>query len=300
MNERKGYQGGIVWPLVLIGAGVILLLNNLGVSDINLWEVALRLWPALLIGFGIELLIPRRSLWGTLAAFLAVIAVLVASYWLMTFDQVRSSSLYEFNQPRQGASRAEITIDQAVGELDITTVSAGSSLVSGTIQSGERFQPETNFTQSGSAARFELMDSARQFGPFPVYMGTRRWDVGLSEGLPLDLKLHQGVGLARLELAQAELTSFNGDFGVGRLVLKLPAGDLSEVKIDGGVGEVMLVLPAGEVYEIQLDRGLSTLQYPASFRLDGSVLRSRQPGENETPIVITIDMGVGSIRIVED
>ncbi|MFN8595566.1 MAG: DUF5668 domain-containing protein [Anaerolineae bacterium] len=45
------------WPIVLIGAGVIFLPNNLGVIQGNPWSVIWRLWPVLLIALGLEILI---------------------------------------------------------------------------------------------------------------------------------------------------------------------------------------------------------------------------------------------------
>ena len=42
----------LFWPIILIGVGVILLLNNLGVIMGSPWEVIWRLWPVLLIALG--------------------------------------------------------------------------------------------------------------------------------------------------------------------------------------------------------------------------------------------------------
>jgi len=45
----RGPQGrppSLFWPLVLIGAGVALLLSNLGYLPWQWWNVLWRLWPA--------------------------------------------------------------------------------------------------------------------------------------------------------------------------------------------------------------------------------------------------------------
>lgn len=49
-ERRHGLRGrGIFWPLLLIGAGVIFLLQNAGVISGNGWELFLRFWPLLII-----------------------------------------------------------------------------------------------------------------------------------------------------------------------------------------------------------------------------------------------------------
>ncbi len=46
----------LIWPFVISGAGVLLLLGNLGVFDINVWNV---IWPAILIATGLSLIFDR-------------------------------------------------------------------------------------------------------------------------------------------------------------------------------------------------------------------------------------------------
>src|SRR3972149_730312 len=55
------YRPNLFWPIVLIGAGVIFLLNNTGVITGNPWPVILNLWPVLLIVAGLDILLGRQS-----------------------------------------------------------------------------------------------------------------------------------------------------------------------------------------------------------------------------------------------
>ena len=49
MEERKDtHRGGLVGPAILIGAGVVLLMNTLGLWPWSVWWMVLRLWPVLL------------------------------------------------------------------------------------------------------------------------------------------------------------------------------------------------------------------------------------------------------------
>ena len=64
------------WPLVLIGAGVLLLLSNLGFVSWESWNLVWRLWPLLLIGLGIALLVGRRSTLGAIVSRVLILCLI--------------------------------------------------------------------------------------------------------------------------------------------------------------------------------------------------------------------------------
>lgn len=47
-----------IWPLLLIAAGIVLLLQNFGMLD---WAALKQWWPVGLIAAGLLMLIPRRD-----------------------------------------------------------------------------------------------------------------------------------------------------------------------------------------------------------------------------------------------
>jgi hypothetical protein len=54
-------KSNIVGPLVLIAIGILFLLKNLGLTDLNLGRILSVWWPAILIVVGISLLFKRNS-----------------------------------------------------------------------------------------------------------------------------------------------------------------------------------------------------------------------------------------------
>ena len=50
----------IVGPLILIAIGILFLLKNLGLTDLNLGRILSIWWPAILIVVGISLLFKRN------------------------------------------------------------------------------------------------------------------------------------------------------------------------------------------------------------------------------------------------
>jgi hypothetical protein len=74
-----------LWPLVLVGAGVLLLLSNLGFVPWESWNLVWRLWPLLLIGLGIELLIGRRSTLGAIVSGVLILCLIGGAIVLVFF-----------------------------------------------------------------------------------------------------------------------------------------------------------------------------------------------------------------------
>ena len=62
LPERRRYRGGLGLPVILVGIGIVLLLNNFGIVDWNVREVIVYGWPLLIVVAGIDSLIGGRGL----------------------------------------------------------------------------------------------------------------------------------------------------------------------------------------------------------------------------------------------
>ena len=129
METEHRERHGLVWPVMLIGTGVVLLLSNTGRLPWGVWQTLLSLWPVLLIAAGLDLLFGRRSTWGALLAALLALAVLVGallsitvSYFfyfnnirlrvlltsmLATFIGLLTFAIVIFDQPERGELRVK-------------------------------------------------------------------------------------------------------------------------------------------------------------------------------------------------
>jgi len=66
----------VFWPLLFIGAGVLLLLSNLGYLPSQSWDALWRLWPLLLVALGVDQLIGRHSMIGAIFSALFVLMLI--------------------------------------------------------------------------------------------------------------------------------------------------------------------------------------------------------------------------------
>lgn len=102
MNQH--FFGKTVWGLLLIGAGVLFLLNQTGTVDVNPVELAVDFWPAILIYFGLKGIFIQRKLeygWGGSYVW-NIFIMLLGVYFLLRnldIDILDGLNLWEFAVP---------------------------------------------------------------------------------------------------------------------------------------------------------------------------------------------------------
>ncbi len=296
--EGQRRVGSLVWPLVLIGLGVVLLLNNLGMLDWSVWEMILRLWPVLLIGLGLELLIGRRSVWGSLLAALMVLAVLAGAVFLFRSPGRTAGTTETVSQALGGAERGEVTIDFGVGRLTVDAGAAGDMLVEGrvTLAAGQRLISEGRVAGGVAYYRIGSEDSGAAW--LGGAAGERReWALHLNPTVPLALTLRSGVGETRLDLSGLQVTDLEIHSGVGQVVVLLPGQGRVRVSVDAGVGELVLRVPRSMAVRMEVDGGLGQVSVPTDFEREDEMYLSPGFDTSQDRADIQVDGGVGRIVV---
>lgn len=294
--------GGIVGPVLLIGAGIFFLLSNLGIITANFWDVAWRLWPIVLIAIGLDLLIGRRSIWSSLIVLVVTVGVLAAGFfWLIANDGLAGDTVSEtISQPLSGAESAEVDINFGVGRVTLDALPAeADELIAGTIAIPEEIRVEQSFNMDGDVATYRLQtEGTVRAAPFFGDSSNRwRWDLQLNRDVPLNLSVDTGVGETALDLRQLTLESLNVDTGVGQTTVTLPGRGRLEATISGGVGELTVELPAGVPARIQADTGLGGTNVEGDFEQQGNVYISPNYEDAPDRISLTLSAGVGQVNV---
>lgn len=301
MNEHRSRGVSLFGPLLLIAAGIILLLNTMGILDWSIWWQLLRLWPILLVAAGLDLLIGRRSLLGSLVAAILILAILGAALWVTVSDTIQVGSLTteQISQPLGEATRAQVIIDPAVGVLQVEALPEAANLVEGELYLASGEQIEQDFSVTGSQATYELRTAQRSFGPFNWGWSDRRvWDLGFSPRPTLALEADLGAGEAILDLRGLTVSDLQVDVGLGRLEVTLPAEGQLEGSLEGAIGQTVIIVPEGMALRIEADTGLAGRDIPAGYQEDGDTITS--PGydtaDNRTELQVGQAIGLLEIR----
>lgn len=278
-GERKpAHPPQLFWPLLLIAAGVLLLLTNLGLLTGPAWGVLWRLWPLLLIALGVEVWVGRRSVAGALVSAFVLLALLALAL-VLALSAERLPALRPLTEgPEWQTSRIEhplAGVERATVEIHWSNVpgylAALSSFDHEHLLTGEvDYVGELDFTvtaQEGHAQVWLASQSDLWAWPWQFGGGPQRWDVRLSPHIPLALVVDASSGPCTLDLRDLWVEQLTLDASSGRIDLLLPAQHSIEATIEGSSGMLEIRLPPGVGARVELEAGSGGFFPSERFRL---------------------------------
>jgi hypothetical protein len=288
--------------VILIGLGIVFLLNNLGALEWSVWEVIFRLWPVLLIAAGLDFLIGRRSVWGSLLALVLILAVLAGALWLFGAG-IGTGRVVTGEDVRQALDEAallgaEVVIAPAVGTLHIEALPESANLVEGVIRLGRGERLMRDFAVEDETATFTLRSEGVAFGPFVGSWGDQwGWDLGLNPDVPLRLEISLGVGQSDVDLTGLTVSDLEVNMGVGQTTVTLPDEGRFQAKIEGAIGEMIVVIPEGMAARIRVDTGLAASQLPDGYQRRDDVYTSPGYESADNRVDLEVSQAIGNITI---
>jgi hypothetical protein len=298
-RPEQGRRVSLVGPAILIGLGVILLLNTLGLLAWSVWEAVFRLWPVLLIAVGLEIILNRLSVWGSLLALVLTALVLAGMLWLLGPD-ISTGQVVAGEEVRQAlgeASRAEVLIEPGIGWLSIEALPESANLVEGVVRAGRGQGVRRHFAVVGQTATFTLRSEGEMFGPFIGWGDQLGWELGLASGVPLDLKIELGAGRADLDLTGLTVDDLEVSMGIGQAIVTLPDEGRFQAKIEGAIGETVVVIPAGLEARIRVDTGLAVSDLPDGYQQRDDVYTSPDYASADNRVDLEVSQAIGKITI---
>jgi len=302
----------VFWPLIFISAGVLLLLSNLGYLPWESWGVLWRLWPLLIIALGIDLLIGQRSVIGAIISAVLILVLISAIVLVALFAQ-NIPGLSDWIEPLElrtehvehslaGVEQATVYVDWTSMPGYLSALEDSPNLIEGDVD----YVGDLTFRVDVRGGQADVVLDSRFTG---IWFGSwlfgdqsdKRWDVGLSPDVPLDLTLDAGSGPCDFDLAGLQVSGLVLDVGSGPVDLVLPSDSTFEARIDGGSGPLAIVLPRGVGAQVVLDSGSGPFSPDERFELVQG--KSSSDGTWETDnyrtaqhtITLEIDQGSGPV-----
>lgn len=298
-EPRPRRRGGMFWPLVLIGVGLIALLANYGIIQPVSVVSLLALWPALLILLGIDIAFSRRWPVPTLAAEVVIIgAALVlaatqpSALSLGTFTFTTSKDCVNpapsVSVPRGSLQSLRLTVNGGAARYRVT--GGASAALEATADGTDVCVRDQS---SGTHGDISLSQSGSHFGGNVVVT------VRVPNDLLLSLAVNGGAGEFLIDLHDVKVTDVRMSVGASTttIVLPQPTGDVA-VRMEGGASNVNVEIPADVEARVIVSGGLiSTNSTNPRATKNGSVIETPGYGTATNRVSINISGGASSITV---
>jgi hypothetical protein len=302
MNERSRDRGlSIVGPFILIGLGIVLLLQQLNMLQWSLWEVAFRLWPLIIIAVGADILIARRSFIGAVASLLIVLALLVGGIYLMGTGPEKTGGKLtseEIAYDLGDAASGDIHLTLDAGQMTVDGLSEDSpSVIAGMIRQAPNESVTSGHTFTGSKVNVDIQSRWPQTYFFNTTGIDHTWDLALTGRVPLTIELSLGAGQIVADLSGLKVTSVDVKIGAGQLILTLPAGSDIDVNVSIGAGDAEIRIPDSAAVKVDCTTGVGNCALPNGSGFWGQDYTSPGYAAADDQIRIEVTIGVGEARV---
>jgi hypothetical protein len=290
-------RNGVVGPSLMIGLGVIFLLNNFGYLVLDVWQLILSLWPVLLIAFGFDLLIGRRSWLLSLIGVMVVLAILIGAIGLIGSTAYAAAG-QEIRYPLEGVEQAEMDFSIPVGSMTMEATSETGVLLVGEVPDGGGITVQEQFSVQGGTAALKISGEGATV-IMPGMASPYRWDFQVAPEVPLTLNVSQGAGAVNLDLSELVLSDLNASLGAGQIVLSLPEDQSFSGHLSGGVGQLVVVVSEGLGVRITSGTALAAFSAPEGYEQTGAVYTSPNYSTAAERVELELDLAVGSVVVKE-
>jgi hypothetical protein len=196
------------------------------------------------------------------------------------------------------AKSVRVEINMGAGNLEVTG-GADKLLEADFAYNVARLKPEVKYTD-GTLVVWQPGSKG-----LPAFQGItdyrNEWDLRLSDGVPMDLRVNLGAGSSNLNLAGLSLTGLDISLGAGEYTIDL-SGDWTRdlhVTIDTGAANIRLRLPKDVGVRVQVEAGPHTIE-TTDLTLDGDVYTNAAYGVSDVTMRIDMETGIGQINLEVD
>lgn len=241
-------RGFLAWGVFLLIVGAIPLAVRAGyVSDDQIQNVG-SLWPLILIGIGVGIILAR-----TRYAFLG--GILVAATFGVIVGGVLSGGIVGFGsgacgpgggpltafEPRDGSftgASGSVDLELNCGDLSLAVAPGTAWHVEGEARDGDR----PNVEAGNDSLRVSSHESGR--GWLDGLNDREQWRVTLPESVRLDVSLDLNAGSSTLALGSASVDSLDLSLNAASVTLDLAAvREIGDLQVDLNAGALNLTVP---------------------------------------------------------
>ncbi|MBN1331980.1 hypothetical protein JW978_03795 [Candidatus Dojkabacteria bacterium] len=320
-KEQEFDHHGFSCAFILIGAGVLLLLNTTGVISWDLWSNIWQLWPLVFVIWGIEMIIGKNRvlncLFGCFTAFIFLFFVgLVAAAtddsfknWVdnnigINLSEISLIKKAEYTEEEftikdsdyEGIESRAVALDLGAGKYTLTDENSLNFLEAG-LKYAEKFEnPEWSVEENKGNLSIGFETRQKWIAFLANYENEYNFNFGRSDILT-DLDVNLGAGEGEMDFERLDIDKLDLDIGAGEITIDLGSGAIpNEINIDIGAGEATLVLPEDVELDVEYDIGAGQMEIDGKkYSGDGQFTQDLE-NAFET-LKIKVNVGAGQLLV---
>ncbi len=262
-------RNSLFWGVLIILVGILFLLSNLNLLNINAWNL---IWPIFLILLGVWFL------------------------WGIT-QRGRGFETQNLSLPVENTRQAQIDIRHGAGRLSINAQTQPGELLAGSFAGGVDHELRRNV----DSANVRLSAPTNRWMDIPWSTGGTgfEWSIGLNPGIRLNMDLKTGASESSIDLSRLLVSDLRIETGASSTNLMLPenAGK-TRVQVKSGAASFNIRVPQGVGGRIRVQSGLADVKIDgARFPRQGDYYQSADYDVSPNSADIYIETGVGSVDI---
>lgn len=303
--NKKGIGAGVF----LLGLGIIWLLVNLNILELNIFGALFKLWPLLFIVVGVSIIFKNNPVVKALSwlSFIVVILSYGTYYKNDSPFKNRHSENIQITE-ESGDSRASVISESMrtglkTGSLELDVAGLGLKLASGNdrlieaTSNDKLWDHKINYSNDNENVSIKLEGGRSSI----LNQKSKDYEIKLNKDILWDISLDTGATGGTLDLSDLKVNRLEIDSGAVsyRIILggNIPTMD---VKLDSGASNFDIEIPSGDIgVRVNFDGGLnSTNLNSLGWKKNGSTYESPNYSSAKSKINIDSDMGLGKFNII--
>lgn len=298
-SSPHSQRGPLYVGLLVIGVGLLFLINNFTGLAFNIGALFRFFWPLILIAIGLRLLIKNTTtLIATLVGVIIVTAIILATPGLLPTGSSKHSE-QQANELVAGSSALRFKLDFGASNLNITDLEDSTQAYSAIFRNSGTLEETVKRDAATLAVTLQAESDHFDWQELWQQNRDREAQVAINSSLPVEFELDGGASKNNLDFSNILLQRLKLDIGAAETVLKLGARTDLDATIDAGASKLTLLLPQSAGVEIIADNSFGSGNFQAAgFNQTGNVYRSGDFNVQPHRITIRLDAGASSTNVV--
>ncbi len=320
------HRGSVFFPFLLITAGLVLWLVNIGYLPQANLNGLFYVWPLLLVFLGLDILIGYKARWINALIWLCAMALILGlllygpALGLLPQVEIKHTTLSE---PIGETRSATIALDLPPMPTTLTALEANAALFEASITyiRNYKYQVYTNVLNDTFITLADRDGAGFFFYPSAADQQAGRWDIALAPGIPLNLVIKASSSPVQLDLRALTLRSLalkarsgsvelilperapqlKGELeaGSGSFLLHVPAGAAADLYLEGGAGAITVVLEENCAFQLVLEnKGSGSLTVPPTLiKMDEVTWETANFATANRRVTLTLDQDSGAVEL---